>query len=91
MPNIKSKKKSVLRQRAGRARNTSARSAIKTLYKKAVAASSARQPDAPERLRETQKHIDKAWKHGLIHKNAAARKKSRLAKAAARAAGSSQG
>jgi ribosomal protein S20 len=29
--------------------------------------------------------IDKAWKHGIIHKNAADRRKSRLMKRAARA------
>jgi len=91
MPNIKSKKKSVQRQRANRARNVGVRSAIKTLYKKAVSASAGGSADAPERQRQTQKLVDKAWKRGIMHKNAAARKKSRLAKAVAGAAASSKG
>jgi len=91
MPNIKSKKQSLLRQRANRARNVSVRSTVKTLYKKAVLAAGEGRTEAPDRLRGAQRQIDKAWKRGIIHKNAAARKKSRLAKAAARAAGSNKG
>ena len=87
MPNIRSKKKSLLRQRADRARNVGIRSALKTLQKKAITAAVAGQPDAAPRAVEAQKSIDKAWKHGVLHKNAAARKKSRLAKAV-RSAGS---
>jgi small subunit ribosomal protein S20 len=91
MPNIRSKKASLIRQRAGRARNVSVRSALKTHAKKAVAAAAQGQPDTGDRLRQAQKLIDKAQKHGVLHKNTAARKKSRLAKAAQRAAGTSKG
>jgi small subunit ribosomal protein S20 len=90
MPNIKSKKKSLLRQRADRARNVTVRSALKTLRKKAVTAAAERRPDVPARLTEAQKRIDKACKQGVIHKNAAARKKSRLFRAARAASGSSK-
>ena len=34
--------------------------------------------------------IDKAWKRGIIHKNAAARRKSRLMKRAAKATATAQ-
>ena len=90
MPNIKSKKKSLLVQRANHARNVGVRSAVKTLHKKAVTAVAAGEANATERLTAAQKLIDKACKYGVFHKNAAARLKSRLAKAAARAAGTTK-
>lgn len=40
---------------------------------------------APEKLKEAYKAIDKARKRGVIKKNTAARKKSRLAKALGKA------
>jgi small subunit ribosomal protein S20 len=91
MPNIRSKKGALVRQRANRARNVSVRSSLKTHAKKAVAAAAQGRPDTADQLRQAQKLIDKAWKHGILHKNTAARKKSRLARATARAAGTSKG
>jgi small subunit ribosomal protein S20 len=38
------------------------------------------EPDAVEQVREAQSALDQAVKRGIIHRNAAARKKSRLAK-----------
>lgn len=62
--------------------NKSTASAMKSALKKAT------KSGAPEDLAKAMKRLDKAAKHGVIHKNAAARRKSRLAKkVAAKAAG----
>lgn len=76
MPNLPSAKKR-LRQDAKRAlRNASAKTRIKTETKKAL-----------NGLENTaQSVIDRAAAKGIIHKNTAARKKSRLAKKLAAAA-----
>jgi len=86
MPNIKSVMKDVVRSRERRARNTAAKSRMKTYVKKttqAIAAGDAAQLSAI--LSETVSVIDKTAKRGIIHKNAAARRKSRLMKRAAAA------
>ncbi len=62
-----------------RAQNTSIKSALKTYVKKARSAAGGEQ--APEALRQAIKALDKAVQNGAIHKNQAARRKSRLAKA----------
>lgn len=80
MANIKSAKKRV-RQNVGRqARNKSVRSRLRTAVKKQRAEGTSK----PENLSATYSEIDRARKKGVIHKNAAARYKSRLAKAAAK-------
>lgn len=61
-----------------RTKNRAVRSAVKSKTKATVAAAPA---ERPAMLRESMKMIDKAAKVGVIHKNAAARKKSRLMKA----------
>lgn len=61
-----------------RNKNRAVRSAVKSKTKATVAAAPA---ERPAMLRESMKMIDKAAKAGVIHKNAAARKKSRLMKA----------
>ena len=63
-----------------RALNRSKKSTIKTFTKKAVAAVSAG-ADVTAAQSKAESLIDKAAKTGTLHKNAAARKKSRLAKA----------
>ena len=52
---------------------------MRTYTKKALAAAGTDESD--ESLRIACKHIDKAASKGIIHKNNAARKKSRLTKA----------
>jgi small subunit ribosomal protein S20 len=81
MANIKSAQKR-MRQTVGRqARNKSVRSRLRTAVKKHRATEGA---DKPKSLATAYSEIDRARKKGVIHKNAAARYKSRLAKAAAR-------
>lgn len=73
-----------------RALNRSKKSTIKTFTKKAVASVSAgADVAAAQSLAESL--IDKAAKSGTLHKNAAARKKSRLAKAINKARAAQQG
>ena len=89
MPNIKSVIKDVKRSRQRHLRNQAAKSQIKTFVKKAraVIADAAAQPaDVAATVSLTVSVIDKAHKRGIIHKNAAARRKSRLMKRAAQAA-----
>ena len=80
MPNIKSVKKDVLRSRVRRLRNQAVKSRIKTFVKKANAlmASGEASEAVPDMVSQTISVVDKAAKHGIIHKNAAARRKSRL-------------
>lgn len=61
-------------------RNASIRSALRTTIKKFRQALAAGQGDIEEKLRAALRALDKAWTKGVIHKNTAARKKSRLMK-----------
>lgn len=93
MPNIKSVAKDVKRSRERHLRNQAAKSQIKTYVKKArtiIADASAQPADVTATVSKTISVIDKAWKRGIVHKNAAARRKSRLMKRAAQAAQSAQ-
>jgi len=60
------------------------RSAARTAVKSARTALDTRAEGAAEAVRAATSALDKAVKRGGIHKNAAARKKSRLAKRAAK-------
>ena len=82
MPNIKSAIKRVKVNEKANAANTKAKSAMRTTVKKAENAVAANAENAQELLQAAFKSLDKAASKGLIHKNAAARKKSRLAKKA---------
>jgi small subunit ribosomal protein S20 len=82
MANIKSAKKRILQAEKRRVRNKSARSRLRTSIKKHRASEGA---SRTESLPATFSEIDRAEKRGAIHRNAAARYKSRLAKAAAKA------
>ena len=83
MPNIKSSERSVKTDAERRARNYSVRSAIKTSTRKVEeAATSGKADEAKTLLTNAASIIDKAAARGVIHKNAAARKKSRLARKA---------
>ncbi len=80
MPNIKSAAKRVKVTARQRAVNVSRRSNLKTFIKKALASITAGKPEAQADLIQAVKKIDKAAGKGVIHKNQAARRKSRLAK-----------
>lgn len=79
MPNIKSASKRVELSRAAEAANKAKKSALRTTIKKFDAAVVAgNKEEAAVAYKVAVKAIDKAAVTGLIHKNNAARKKSRL-------------
>ena len=80
MTNIKSAKKRVLVSRQENAANRAAKTALKTQLKKFDAAVAAGEGDLEVVYRESVAGVDKAAAAGVIHKNAAARKKSQLTK-----------
>ena len=75
VPNLASAKKNMRKSRAAAIRNRAQKSALRTALKRASAGG-----NAEERLAAV-KLLDRASRKGLIHKNAAARHKSRMAKA----------
>ncbi|EAX47509.1 ribosomal protein S20 [Thermosinus carboxydivorans Nor1] len=80
MPNIKSSIRSVKTDAERRARNFPVKTAIRTISRKVAEAVQAGQvEEAKTLLTKASSIIDKAAAKGVIHKNAAARKKSRLA------------
>jgi small subunit ribosomal protein S20 len=87
MANTKSSKKDLRRIVKRRARNQGTRSALKTFVKKVrtAAATGAAEPTQTA-LVAAVSALDKAAQRGIIHKNQAARRKSRIAKAANKAA-----
>lgn len=83
MANIKSSKKDIKRSERKRLVNQGVRSALKTHIKKTKTAAAAGDPEATaQALVVAIKSLDKAVQRGILHKNAAARRKSRVAKAA---------
>ena len=80
MPNIKSAKKRVKVIDTKTLRNKAVKSDLKTALKKADAAVAEGSADKAAVITEAIKKVDKACAKGIIHKNAAARKKSQLAK-----------
>ena len=85
MPNIKSAKKRVLITEKKNHANAAQKSALRTSVKKAKVAIASNDANAAAAVKEASISIDKAVTKGLLHKNNAARKKSRLAKAMNRA------
>jgi small subunit ribosomal protein S20 len=81
--NIKSQKKRILTNAKAAERNKAVKSELKTRSKTAVR--TAGTEDGDEALRIAQKRIDKAVSKGVIHKNQAARRKSRLMRKASAA------
>ena len=82
MANIKSAKKRVLIAQQNTERNTAFKSAIKTAVKKVLAiAVSEDQAELNTALSKVYQLCDKAVSKGILHRNTAARKKSRLTKA----------
>ncbi|MBP1992886.1 30S ribosomal protein S20 [Paenibacillus eucommiae] len=81
MPNIKSAIKRVKVSEKRRLRNASQKSSLRTAVKAFETTVAGKNADsAKEALVFASKKLDKAASKGLIHKNAANRKKSRLAK-----------
>ena len=78
MANIKSQMKRNRQNEVRRQRNKTVRSEVKTRVKGAVRAAETGAPDSDVALRVAVKRLDKAATKGVIHKNAAARRKSRL-------------
>jgi small subunit ribosomal protein S20 len=83
MANTKASKKDLRQSAKRRARTQGTRSALKTFIKK-VRVAAATQEAAPttEALKAAVSALDKAVERKIIHKNQAARRKSRIAKAA---------
>ncbi|MEP7343653.1 MAG: 30S ribosomal protein S20 [Gemmatimonadaceae bacterium] len=75
MPRIASSKKNMRKSRAATVRNRAQRSSLRTALKKAKTSAAS----APEKLTAVQL-LDRAARKGLIHRNTAARHKSRIAK-----------
>lgn len=75
MANIKSQKKRILTNAKRAERNKAVKSELKTRVKTATT-----QPENEEALRLAVKRLDMAAAKGVIHKNQAARRKSRLMK-----------
>ncbi len=80
MPNIKSAKKRVKVIAAKTLRNKSLNSSLKTSIKKANAAIDNNVNEKSEVVKVAVKKIDQAVSKGILHKNTAARKKSKLVK-----------
>ncbi len=78
MPNIASAKKNMRKSRAAQVRNRAQRSTLRTALKKAKA-----EDATPEAIAAAVTLVDRAARKGLVHKNAAARRKRQLAKKAA--------
>jgi small subunit ribosomal protein S20 len=87
MANIKSQIKRNRQNEVRRLRNKAVRAEMKTRTKNALVTAEAGADDGDEAARLAIKRIDKAAQKGVIHKNAAARRKSRLARRLAAAAG----
>ena len=80
MPNIKSAKKRVKTNERNKLRNVAVKSALKTSVKKVFESikNDAGQDKIKEAVCKAYSVIDKAVSKGVLHKNTAARKKSRL-------------
>ena len=80
MPNIKSAKKRVNTAARQRSANVSNRTKLRTYLKNALSSITAGKEEAKSDLMQAIKGIDEAAGKGIIHKNQAARRKSRLTK-----------
>ncbi|MCI8689596.1 MAG: 30S ribosomal protein S20 [Oscillibacter sp.] len=79
MPNIKSAKKRVLIGKARNARNKAAKSDLKTAIKKfEAAAAEGNRTETDGAYKVAVKKVDQAVAKGILHKNAAAHKKSAM-------------
>ncbi len=90
MANIRSQIKRNRQNERRRLRNKAVKSELRTRTKNAAAAATAGADEAPELLRSAVKRIDKAAAKGVIHKNQAANRKSRLMRRVAAAQATDQ-
>jgi ribosomal protein S20 len=86
MPNIKSAMKRVKVNAKKNLRNRMVKSSMKTTMKKFDAAVASDPQQAGDMLKASYSALDRAAAKGVIHKNAANRKKARLARRLAKAA-----
>ena len=82
MPNIKSQKDRVVQAKKEAAHNKAIKTNLKTVIKKADAAIDSNAADKEAAMKTAISAIDKAQSKGVIHKNTASRKISRMAKRA---------
>ena len=85
MPNIKSQKDRVVQSKMEALHNKEIKSNLKTVVKKANAAIAANAADKDAVVKVAVSTIAKAQSKGVVHKNTAARKISRMAKRANKA------
>jgi len=85
MANIKSQKKRNLQNARRHERNKAVRSELKTRIKSADRAAGESAEDTDEAVRRAVKALDMAAAKGIIHKNQAANRKSKLMKRVAKA------
>ena len=85
MANIKSQKKRILTNARRQERNKAVRSELKTRVKSADRAATQSAEDVDEQVRKAVKALDMAAAKGIIHKNQAANRKSKLMKRVAKA------
>lgn len=78
LPNIKSAKKRVLTIASKTQRNKARNSALKTAISKAIMDVNSSSANAEVSVKAALKNIDMAVSKGILHKNTAARKKSKL-------------
>ena len=78
MANTTSAQKAMRQATRRAARNQAARSAVRTFFKKASVAVAGTGQNAADVVLEAVRALDKAAQRGIIHRNAAARRKSRL-------------
>jgi len=78
MANIKSAKKRVLVSAKKTAQNKAAKTQLKTVLKQANAAIESNADNKAEMVQLAMKKLDQACAKGILHKNAAARKKSTI-------------
>ncbi len=82
MANIKSQKKRILTNEKARLRNKAIKSELKTFVRKTREAVAAGDAEAAQKaLEAASRKLDKAVSKGVIHKNQAANRKSKLAAA----------
>jgi small subunit ribosomal protein S20 len=78
LANTKSAQKAMRQGESRAVRNQSARASVRTYFKKATEAVTTTVQDATEAVRVAVSALDRAAQKGIVHPNAAARRKSRL-------------
>lgn len=80
MANTASAQKEIRKNARRRTRNRLVKAKTRTVVKRAINAIDDGEANAADQIRQAQVELDSAVTKGIIHKNAAARKKSRLVK-----------